>query len=234
MSLRLEYPYTRKCPESWVTVDSADSKGEYNPLISCGNSGPCSPMEESDAARTAAAEANAENIREARAHEPVAPMPPPTSKLNVAAVPRGASPNVVGADSGAINETDFPTDKLMPWRKMRVLNDPNTQLVVQGANGKIYKIPGGVRAYFLNNEKGGPAVNVCRGIEKGDDVFIRCDRKGGFRNGPHPQPWWWRYEAVIEGSTVRIVSVSQKDGPLERGERVSDHFHDDIEETDGR
>jgi zinc-ribbon domain len=73
LSLRLDYPYTRKCPEPWVTVDSADSKGEYNPLISCGSSSPCFPMEESEAARTAAAEANAENIREARAHDPVTP-----------------------------------------------------------------------------------------------------------------------------------------------------------------
>jgi hypothetical protein len=73
VSLRLDYPYTRKCPEAWVTVDSAESKGEYNPLISCGSSGPCVPMEESEAARTAAAEANAENIGEARAHEPVTP-----------------------------------------------------------------------------------------------------------------------------------------------------------------
>jgi hypothetical protein len=70
VSLRLDYPYTRKCPEPWVTVDSADSKGEYNPLISCGSSGPCFPMEESEAARSAAAEANAENMREARAHDP--------------------------------------------------------------------------------------------------------------------------------------------------------------------
>jgi hypothetical protein len=73
LSLRLDYPYARRCPEAWVTVDSAENKGEYNPLISCGSSGPCSPMEESEAARTAAAEANAENMREARAHEPVTP-----------------------------------------------------------------------------------------------------------------------------------------------------------------
>jgi hypothetical protein len=67
LSLRLDYPYTRKCPEPWVTVDSAENEGEYNPLISCGSSGPCFPMEESEAARTAAVEANAENAREARA-----------------------------------------------------------------------------------------------------------------------------------------------------------------------
>jgi hypothetical protein len=73
LSLRLDYPYTRKCPEPWVTVDSADSKGKYSPLISCGSSGPCFPMEESEAARSAAAKANAENNREARAHEPVTP-----------------------------------------------------------------------------------------------------------------------------------------------------------------
>jgi hypothetical protein len=100
LSLRLDYPYAEKCPEPWVTVDSAENKGEYNPLISCGSSGPCSPMEESEAARSAAAEANAENEREAHAHEPVTPMPPPTSKPNLAAVPQGASPDVAGEPKG--------------------------------------------------------------------------------------------------------------------------------------
>ncbi len=65
-SIRLDYPYTRTCPEPWVTVASAESKGEYNPLISCGSGG-CFPMEDSDAARAAVAKANAGNLREAAA-----------------------------------------------------------------------------------------------------------------------------------------------------------------------
>jgi hypothetical protein len=131
-------------------------------------------------------------------------------------------------------EEGYPTDKLVPWRNIRVLNDPTTQLVVEGEKGKVYRIPGGVRVYLLNGEKGGPAVNICRALEKDANLFLRCDRKRGFRDGPSPRPWWWRYEAVIEGSTVKIVSVSQKDGPFERGERVSEHFYEDIKETDAR
>jgi hypothetical protein len=47
-------------------------------------------------------------------------------------------------ESDALSRTDFPTEKLVPWRKIRALNDPNTQLLVEGENGKVYKIPGGV------------------------------------------------------------------------------------------
>jgi hypothetical protein len=147
-----------------------------------------------------------------------------------------ARPKNVTSDTSQANpsfaqpsEEGYPTDKLVPWRNIRVLNDPTTQLIVEGEKGKVYRISGGIRGYLLNGEKGGPAVNICRAFEKGANLFLRCDRKGGFRDGPSPRPWWWRYEAVIEGSTVRIVSVSQKDGPFERGERVSEHFHDDIE-----
>ena len=68
-SLRLDYPYTRTCPEPWETVASAEAKGEYNPLISCGSGG-CFPTDDTDASRAAAAEANARNAREAAALVP--------------------------------------------------------------------------------------------------------------------------------------------------------------------
>jgi hypothetical protein len=65
-SLRLDYPYTETCPEPWVTVDAAEKSGEYKPLISCGSAG-CFPMDDTDASRAAAAQANAENSRAAGA-----------------------------------------------------------------------------------------------------------------------------------------------------------------------
>jgi hypothetical protein len=136
---------------------------------------------------------------------------------------------VLALGSVSVAADEFPGG-LVPWRQIRILNDPSTQLAIEGEQGKVFKIPGGIRAHFLDGEKGGPAVNVCRAVEKGVNLFLRCERKGGFRDGPRPRTWWWRYEAVIDGKTVRIVSVSQKDGPLERGESVSDHFHDYIAE----
>lgn len=119
---------------------------------------------------------------------------------------------------------------LLPWRRVALLANSHTQLEIEADKGKIYKIPNGTKSYFLQNEKGGPAVNICKAALHGDELFIRCDRKGGFRDGPKPRPWWWRYKARVQGDVVTITAVSQKDGPLESGEAVYNHFHSDLED----
>ena len=118
----------------------------------------------------------------------------------------------------------------VPWRKMKVLSDPSTRLMIEGEKGKLYRFNGSASSYFLAGERAGPAVNICKAIEEGQTLLIRCDRKGGFHDRAQPRPWWWRYEAIISDRTVKIISVAQKDGPFERGESVVDHFHDDVEE----
>lgn len=121
--------------------------------------------------------------------------------------------------------------ELVPWRRIPLLANKDTQLLIEAEKGKIYKVPGGAKGYFLSNEKGGPAVNVCKAALQGHDLEIRCDRKGGFHDGPKPRAWWWRYQAVLDNGVVKITAVSQKDGPFESGEAVYNHFRDDIDDS---
>ncbi len=120
-------------------------------------------------------------------------------------------------------------DPLLPWRKIPILFSPKTRLFVAGADNKRHELRGGARQYFLNDEKGGPVVNVCKGRVSGDQLRLRCDRKGGFRYAAKPIPWWWNYKAKIEGDNVIIYAVSDKDGVFESGEAIEAHFRDSID-----
>ncbi|MBT9096461.1 hypothetical protein KFZ76_01900 [Methylovulum psychrotolerans] len=120
-------------------------------------------------------------------------------------------------------------DTLLPWRKVTILFSPKTRLFVEGVDKKRYEIRGGARQHFLDDEKGGPVVNVCKGRVSGDQLSLRCDRKGGLRGSAKPIPWWWRYKAKIEGDNVIIDAVSQKDGVFESGEEIEAHFRGEID-----
>lgn len=119
---------------------------------------------------------------------------------------------------------DIHADTLSPWRKVSLLFSPKTRLFVEVAEKKRYEIRGGTRQYFLDGEKGGPVVNVCKGHQHGDQLRLRCDRKGGLRGSAKPIPWWWNYKAKIEGDRIIIYAVGQKDGPFDTGEDVKAHF----------
>jgi hypothetical protein len=117
-------------------------------------------------------------------------------------------------------------DNLLPWRKIKLLNDPKTRLFIEGDKGKRQEIPGGIRQYFLKNE-GGDLINLCKGRQQGNQLQLRCDRKGGMFDEtatPQHQPWWWNYKAKIAGDRVIIYAIGQKDGAFDTGTEVEEHF----------
>ncbi|MBT9096462.1 hypothetical protein KFZ76_01905 [Methylovulum psychrotolerans] len=117
-------------------------------------------------------------------------------------------------------------DNLLPWRKIKLLNDPKTRIFIEGAKGQRQEIPGGARQHFLDEEKDEAVANLCKGHVSGDQLRLRCDRKGGMLNNEETKhvPWWWNYKAKIEGDSIIIYAVSQKDEPFEIGEEVQSHF----------
>ena len=125
-----------------------------------------------------------------------------------------------------IGSVTVQADSFVPWRKVSILNNSKTEIFIEGNERKQYKIADSAKDYFLDEEKGGSVVNVCKAIQTSSNLLLRCDRKGGFRDSAKPRAWWWNYKARIERNKVIIFSVSQKDGEFESGEAIENHFID--------
>jgi hypothetical protein len=84
-SNRLYYPYAETCPEPWIKEDPAVVRDDINPIISCGSGG-CSPMDNTDVSRTAAAKPNAQNRASATASRAYPSEEAPRSHIDPTAV----------------------------------------------------------------------------------------------------------------------------------------------------